>query len=202
MHTNVKKTLRDLKSLSETQIDEQQICKKSNTDTSRLEVKQEPAPRLESDQHHKRYSRRYQESSRRMEDEEWRPRRMEHEDRRKGYSRRMEDEGRRTKSFEDRSRLIPNRCKTSTQVKKIYNVSYIPTGDIVVNKDKDDLREHINIFVYQEGNADVDPYHAVVDTGCSKTVCGRTFMDAFIASKGKNFQVERKYEDQNFKFGE
>ena len=114
----------------------------------------------------------------------------------------MEDEGRRTKSFEDRLRLIPNICKTSTQVKKIYTVSYIPTEDIVVNKDEDDLREHINIFVYQEGNADVDPYHAVVDTGCPKTVCGRTFMDAFIASKGKNFQVERKYEDQNFKFGE
>ena len=57
-------------------------------------------------------------------------------------------------------------------------------------------------MVYQEGNLDIDPYNAVVDTGCPKTVCGKPFMDAFIASKGKYEHIKRSYENQSFKFGD
>ena len=55
-------------------------------------------------------------------------------------------------------------------------------------------------MVYQEESIDVDSYHAVVDTKCTKTDCGKSFMDAFIAFKGNDFKVERRYEDENFKF--
>ena len=94
--------------------------------------------------------------------------------------------------------------------KNTYEVSYAPTEqEAVYNKhddieidNEDDLKRLITDTVYQEGNIDVDPYNAVVDTGCPKTVCGKPFMDAFIASKGENEMVRRKYEDQNFKFGD
>ena len=55
-------------------------------------------------------------------------------------------------------------------------------------------------MVYQEESFDVDSYHTVVDTKCSKTVCGKSFMEAFIAFKGNDFKVERRYDDENFKF--
>ena len=84
--------------------------------------------------------------------------------------------------------------------KKVYNVSYTAPEVLVFHEEnilhsenKEKLKESLNNLVYQEGNNDVDPYHAVVDTGCPKTVCGNPFMDAFIASKGDNFKVERKY---------
>ena len=106
-------------------------------------------------------------------------------------------------------RPIPEGWKTSQKVQKVFNVSYRVSEDKVefpehtkTFESEEELKEHIKILVYQEGNVDVDPYHAVVDTGCPKTVCGKPFMDAFIASKGKNFQVKRKYEDQSFKFGD
>ena len=62
--------------------------------------------------------------------------------------------------------------------------------------------ECITKVIYQEGNSDIDPYNRVVDTGCPKTVCGKPFMDAFIASKGKFETVKREYENQPFKFGD
>ena len=92
---------------------------------------------------------------------------------------------------------------------KINDISYTESEyevldykDNVVAENQEDLKKHLAKTVYQEGNTDVDPYSAVVDTGCPKTVCGKPFMHAFIASKGKNEQVRRRYEDQNFKFGD
>ena len=65
---------------------------------------------------------------------------------------------------------------------------------------EEDIEEYINVMVYQEESIDVDFYHAVVDTRCLKTVCSRSFMEAFIAFKGNDFKVERRYDDENFKF--
>ena len=96
--------------------------------------------------------------------------------------------------------------KMNTQ-KKIIHVSYTGTNQEYVKEDfgietEDDLKKSITTVVYQEGNPDVDPYNAVVDTGCPKTVCGKPFMDAFLASKGKNTVIKRRYENQSFKFGD
>ena len=128
---------------------------------------------------------------------------MDDEDRTK-YSRRQNN-----RDMKHNRRPIPEGWKTSQKVQKVFNVSYRVSEDKVefpehtkTFESEEELKEHIKILVYQEGNVDVDPYHAVVDTGCPKTVCGKPFMDAFIASKGKNFQVKRKYEDQSFKFGD
>ena len=92
------------------------------------------------------------------------------------------------------------------KAKEVFNVSYKPLEEVLSNienirtfKTDEEIKEHMDILVYQEGNIDVDP---VIDTGCPKTVCGKDFMDAFIASKGKHIHVERKYEDQKFKFGD
>ena len=217
LHTNVKKMLRDLRSLSETQqVETENISKPDRDIPSKVEVKQEPSRSIESDQH-KKYSRRYQESSRRLEDEERREessRRHEGKDRRR-FSQRKENENRQNYSRRQNMdmklnrRPIPEGWKTSQQSKKVFNISYRVSEDKVEQAEytkpfesKEELKEHMNILVYQEGNVDVDPYHAVVDTGCPKTVCGKTFMDTFIASKDKNFIVKRKYENQSFKFGD
>ena len=66
---------------------------------------------------------------------------------------------------------------------------------------EENVKEMITKTVYSEGNLDVDPFNAIVDTGCPKTVCGKVFMDSFLASKGENVFVRRKYENENFKFG-
>ena len=190
----MKTMLRDLKSLSETQqVETENISKPDRDIPSKVVVKQEPSRRMESDQH-KIYSRRYQESSRRLEDEERREESsMRHEgnDRRR-VSQRKEDENSQNYSRKQnmdmklKRRPIPEGWKTSQQSKKVFNISYRVSEDKVEQAEhtkpfesEEELKEHMNILVYQEGNVDVDPYHAVVDTGCPKTVCGKTFMDIY-----------------------
>ena len=73
--------------------------------------------------------------------------------------------------------------------------SFVDQSDVT-----NELKETINI-VYQVGNPDVDPYSAVVDTACPKTVSGIKFIDSYAQSKG-NIILKRKYEDKNFKFGD
>ena len=69
-------------------------------------------------------------------------------------------------------------------------------------KTEEELKKHIAETLYQEGNIDVDPYCVIIDTGCPKTVCGKPFIDAFIESRGAGEVIKRKFEDQNFKFGD
>ena len=111
----------------------------------------------------------------------------------------MEDESRRRQSHKNDN--------IRKDIKKVYNVSYRVSDDVVEHEEykklfemEEDIKEYINVMVYQEESIDVDSYHAVVDTRCSKTVCGKSFMDAFTVVKGNDFKVGRKYEDENFKF--
>ena len=144
----MKKTLRDLKSLSETdKVEPENINKPERDIPSKVEVKQEPSRRMESDQH-KKYSRRYQESSRKMEDDERREessRRHEVNDRRR-YSQRMDDEDRQkyskrqNRGMKHNWRPIPEGWKTSQQAKKVFNVWYR------VSEDKVELSEHMKPF--------------------------------------------------------
>ena len=63
----------------------------------------------------------------------------------------------------------------------------------------DSERDFIEV-IYSEGNCEVDPYKLIVDTACPKTVTGRPWMDAFIASKG-DVKVSLEKEDEKFRFG-
>ena len=61
--------------------------------------------------------------------------------------------------------------------KKVYNVIYRASDDVTDHEEyerllgtEDDIKEYINVMVYQEESFDVDSYYAVVDTKCSKTV--------------------------------
>ena len=113
----------------------------------------------------------------------------------------MEDESRRRQSQKNDN--------IRKDMKKVYNVSYRVSDDVVEHGEynklfemEEDIKVYINVRVYQEENIDVDSYHVVIDTGYSKTVCGKTGMDAFIVFEGNDFKVERRYEDENFKFGD
>ena len=128
------------------------------------------------------------------------------------YSRRMDDQDQKDWSQKE---YLPYgwKSRSGSHVGKVnasndmIHVGYTAAETIYVEehfdiKTEDDLKKSIATIVYQEGNSDVDPYNAVIDTGCPKTVCGKTFMDAFIASKDKNIFIRRKYENQSFKFGD
>ena len=196
LHTNVKKTIRELKSLSQTAKTDPENQGKVEEKPPKVDVKQESSKRMEHDTHYKRYSRRYDESSRQMEDEE----------RRKDDNRNRERHC--SQGWKSGAKL-PSGWKLTKPVKNNYDVSYtapddtvVSEGDIETTETEEEIKDDISKMVYQEGNIDVDPYNAIVDTGCPKTVCGRPFMDAFIASKGKNCYVRRTCEDQNSKFGD
>ena len=90
----------------------------------------------------------------------------------------------------------------SEQINEI-NYSRIKENNERTNYDDENSskEEMMMKIVYSEGDLDADPYNAVVDTGCPKTVCGKAFMDSFITSKGKDVFIRRKYEKENFKFG-
>ena len=201
LHNNVKKTLRELKSLSQTEKVEPNVLTKQEKHKPIVEEKEEPPRKIKSDEHHSRYSRRYVESSRRMEDEE----------RRRDENRRRDrpDIRRPTSRGWNSGSTLPHGWKLRKPVKKTYDVSYTAPEDYLTKETnieafetEEEIIGNISKVVYQEGNIDVDPYTAVVDTGCPKTVCGKLFIDAFIASKGNNFYVRRTHEDQNFRFGD
>ena len=94
------------------------------------------------------------------------------------------------------------KVKSSKPATSTYNVSYLPSEKMSVlteqsfsYKTEEELKKHIAETVYQEGNIDVDPYCAIIDTGCPKTVCGKPFIDAFIESRGAGEVIKRKFED-------
>ena len=104
---------------------------------------------------------------------------------------------------------LPQGWKTKIPSLPIINVSYSASNNHDFDEpieyeitSEEDLLEGITRVVYQEGNSDIDPYNAVFDTGCPKTVCGNSFIDSFIVSKGKYETVKREYENQHFKFGD
>ena len=151
---------------------------------------------MEHDTQYKRYSRRYDESSRQMEDEE----RKKNDNR----IRERQDNRRHCSQGWKAGATLPSGRKLTKPVKSSFDVSYTAPEDTVASEanietteTEEDIKDNISKMVYQEGNVDVDPYNAIVDTGCPKTVCGRPFMDAFIASKGKNCYVRRICEDQS-----
>ena len=55
-------------------------------------------------------------------------------------------------------------------------------------------------MIYKEGNSDIDPSVAIVDTGCLKTVSGRPWMDSFTKSNPDKRLKFRK-ETLKFRFG-
>ena len=223
LHSNVKKTLRELKSLSESnpeKIEKENVIQ----DAERMEMKSESSPRLETKSG---YSKLYERNSKRMEHESrkrddehvpdgWNSRTKfnhVHSQRSRHNSSKRDDNLPEGWNFRKKSyhRDLPEewRVKPKKPVKQMNVVTYTASEYSDVHEESEEkfendneLKERFTETVYQEGNTDVDPYNAVVDTGCPKTVCGKAFMDAFISSKGKHEQVRRKYEDQNFKFGD
>ena len=53
--------------------------------------------------------------------------------------------------------------------------------------------------IHKEGEENVDPYKCIINTGCSKTVTGRVWMDAF--TKENNVKMEIRKEKESLKFG-
>jgi hypothetical protein len=156
LNFNIKKTLRELKSLTqsktdkvekETVVQEQEI----------LEIKQETSPRMERKS---RYSERYERDSRRMADEISSKRDYKYI----------------PKDWKSRAN-VPEGWRVKEKKPHMNTVSYTASTDNIIHKEfeltcvtEDELKECLIETVYQEGNIDVDPYNAVIDTGCPKTV--------------------------------
>ena len=106
---------------------------------------------------------------------------------------------------EKRSKDLPpgwksndSRClKLGTEYSRMHEINY----SVSENNSEENIKETFTNIVYSEGNTDIDPYNAIVDTGCPKTVCGKAFMDSFTASKGDDIFVKRKIENECFRFG-
>ena len=57
-------------------------------------------------------------------------------------------------------------------------------------------------MIFSEGNLVLDPYKAVIDSGCPKSVTGRPWLDAFIESNDcSHLVIRRRRENEKFKFG-
>ena len=99
---------------------------------------------------------------------------------------------------------------------QVYNIHYTPYDDNLeliqnVIDDEclaDDESEHLKKktelveMIYKEGNNDIDPSVAIVDTGCLKTVAGRPWMDSYIQSiKADNRTLKFRREELKFRFG-
>ena len=64
----------------------------------------------------------------------------------------------------------------------------------------DDAEKLVDV-VYKEGISDINPYVAIVDSACPKTVASLLFIEAWIESKGGNVSIRKERENENFKFG-
>ena len=71
----------------------------------------------------------------------------------------MEDGSRRRQSHKNNN--------IGKDIKKVYNVIYRASDDVVEHEEykkpfetEEDIKEYINVMVYQEENIDVDSYHA------------------------------------------
>ena len=57
-------------------------------------------------------------------------------------------------------------------------------------------------MIYKEGNNDIDPTAAIVDTGCHKTVAGKPWLDSYIQSNNQNDnRLKFRRERNKFRFG-
>ena len=69
--------------------------------------------------------------------------------------------------------------------------------EVKPNDDNFESKKDLIELVYKEGNIDIDPCVAIVDTGCPKTVAGRRWMNSYLNSVGKDFKslvhLERKF---------
>ena len=98
--------------------------------------------------------------------------------------------------------------RRSSDEVKVVNFSKYGKGTLTNNSEviKDALtkcktsEKEIVEIVYNEGNADIDPYKMVVDSGCPKTVTGRPWIDAYIESKG-DIKINLEKEKEKFRFG-
>ena len=105
------------------------------------------------------------------------------------------------------SRYSRNRARRSSseEVNIVHLSEYKGDYDKEFIKDIVDQGEHVikNIIeiVYNEGTHDINPYRAIIDSGCPKTVAGKPWLDAFIESKGDDIQVKRRKEKEYFRFG-
>ena len=97
------------------------------------------------------------------------------------------------------------RKSSSEEVNIIHFSDYRGDYDTEFIKDITNHGEHMTKeiieIVYNEGTHAIDPYRAIVDSGCPKTVAGKPWLDAFIESKGDNIQVKRRKEKEFFRFG-
>ena len=150
------------------------------------------------------YSREYQDSRRRSGS--YRQERDFYRGRDKDSSRNGRNYSRNRRS-PSKHRGISSKRSSSDEVKIVHYSKYGKGGDTnnsevisdTLNNCEASEQELVKI-VYNEGNSDIDPYKLVVDSGCPKTVTGRPWIDAFIASKG-DVRVRLQKEKEHFRFG-
>ena len=73
--------------------------------------------------------------------------------------------------------------------------------DLQGSDNSSDLKREFIEVVYNEGNHDIDPFKAIIDSGCPKTVTGRPWLDAFIEGIKGDLKIKRTKENERFKFG-
>ena len=105
------------------------------------------------------------------------------------------------------NRYSRNRARRSSseEVNIVHFSEYRDDYDKEFLKDIIEQGEHVMKdiieIVYNEGTHAINPYRAIIDSGCPKTVAGKPCLDAFIESKGDNIQVKRRKEREYFRFG-
>ena len=105
------------------------------------------------------------------------------------------------------NRYSRNRARRSSseEVNIVHFSEYRDDYDKEFLKDIIEQGEHVMKdiieIVYNEGTHAINPYIAINDSGCPKTVAGKPWLDAFIESKGDNIQVKRRKEREYFRFG-
>ena len=141
-------------------------------------------------------------------------------DRNRGSSRGRDRYGRERsesqKRFPEKEKPWRSSARNSDFSNQVHNIHYVPYDDnleLIKNViddecDSDDNSDFLAKktklveMIYNEGNTDIDPSVAIIDTGCLKTVAGRPWMDSYIKSReSENLRLNFRREEIKFRFG-
>ena len=85
--------------------------------------------------------------------------------------------------------------------KEVNHIHYADYDDSVENDDVDgfikeqqdqaqnELHKEVIGVIYKEGNSNIDPTKLTIDTGCTKTVAGRPWLDAYKLQKPSHLKL-------------
>ena len=85
----------------------------------------------------------------------------------------------------------PQRWKPNQKRNEIHKVNFATSTSI--QEEGDDFTT-----ILHAGSSDSNPFCAIIDTGCPKTVAGRKWMDAFTETQGN--PLKRTCDNEKFKF--